>query len=100
MSPDLESALLSRSDNIAQMRESRSRRGTDFMPSPYRLPVIPIPLRAGDPDAQLDLQALVDQSYERAGYDLEIDYTQDPIPPLDAEMAGWADQLLRSKGLR
>jgi hypothetical protein len=67
---------------------------------PNRLPVIPIPLKAGDPDAQLDLQLLVDQTYDRAGYDLEIDYSQDPIPPLDAEMAGWADQLLRSKGLR
>jgi hypothetical protein len=31
---------------------------------------------------------------------MEIDYGQEPIPPLDAEMAAWADQLLRSKGLR
>ena len=67
---------------------------------PRRLPVIPIPLKAGDPDAQLDLQSLIDQTYDRAGYDMEIDYGKDAIPPLDDEMAAWADQLLRSKGLR
>ncbi len=66
---------------------------------PHRLRAIPIPLKAGDPDAQLDLQALVEQTYDQAGYDLEIDYSQEPIPPLDEEMAKWADQLLRSKGL-
>jgi Protein of unknown function (DUF4058) len=67
---------------------------------PRRLPIIPIPLKAGDPDAQLDLQSLIDQTYDRAGYDMEIDYSQDPVPPLDAEMAAWADELLRLKGLR
>jgi hypothetical protein len=67
---------------------------------PRRLPVIPIPLKVGDPDAQLDLQSLIDQTYDRAGYDMEVDYSQDPIPPLDAEMAARADQHLRSKGLR
>ena len=67
---------------------------------PHRLPVIPIPLKAGDPDARLELQVLIDQTYDRAGYDLEIDYTKEPEPPLDAEMAVWADEMLRSKGLR
>jgi hypothetical protein len=65
-----------------------------------RLPVIPIPLKPGDPDACLDLQAVLEASYDRAGYDLEIDYRQDPRPPLDGELSDWADQLLRSKGLR
>jgi hypothetical protein len=35
-----------------------------------------------------------------AGYDLEIDYRKEPDPPLDAELAAWADDMLRSKGLR
>jgi hypothetical protein len=65
-----------------------------------RLPVIPIPLKPEDPDARLDLQAVLDAAYDRAGYDLEIDYSADPRPPLDGELASWADQLLRSKGLR
>ena len=65
-----------------------------------RLPVIPIPLKPGDPDARLDLQAVLDAAYDRAGYDLEIDYRSEPNPPLGGELAAWADQLLRSKGLR
>jgi len=67
---------------------------------PHRLPAIPIPLKAGDPDARLELQALVDQTYDRAGYDMEFDYRKEPIPPLPAPLEKWADQLLRSKGLR
>jgi len=65
-----------------------------------RLPVIPIPLKPEDPDARLDLQAMLDFACDRAGYDLEIDYRKEPQPPLAAELAAWADQLLKSKGLR
>ncbi len=65
-----------------------------------RLPVIPIPLKPGDPDAHLDLQSVLNAAYDRAGYDLEIDYRGEPRLPLDGELAAWADQLLRSKGLR
>lgn len=62
--------------------------------------MIPIPLKAGDPDARLDLQAVLDAAYDRVGYDMEIDYRTEPEPPLDAELAAWSDQLLRSKRLR
>jgi hypothetical protein len=65
-----------------------------------RLPVIPIPLKPEDPDARLDLQAVLDAAYDRAGYDLEIDYRKEPEPQLDGELAAWADELLRSKSLR
>jgi hypothetical protein len=65
-----------------------------------RLPVIPIPLKGGDPDACLDLQVALDAIYDRAGYDLEIDYRNDPNPPLIGKQAEWAAELLRSKGLR
>jgi len=67
---------------------------------PQRLPVIPIPLKAGDPDGRLDLQAALDAAYDRAAYDLRIDYRKEPKPPLEDQLAAWADQLLRSKGLR
>lgn len=67
---------------------------------PQRLPVIPIPLKAGDPDGRLDLQAALRTAYDRASYDLRIDYSKPPKPPLDDNLAAWADQLLRSKGLR
>lgn len=65
-----------------------------------RLPVVPIPLRPEDPDAPLDLQAVLTTAYDRAGYDLSVDYTRDPVPPLPEEWAVWSDRLLRSKGVR
>ena len=65
-----------------------------------RLPVIPIPLKQDDKDAQLDLQTALDAAYDHAGYDMELDYRKAPKPPLDEELVAWADQLLRSKGLR
>lgn len=65
------------------------------------LPVIPVPLRPGEPDVSLDLQAVLDTAYERAGYDGSIDYTRPPAPPaLDPDDAAWADALLKAKGLR
>jgi hypothetical protein len=65
-----------------------------------RLPIIPIPLRPGDPDAKLDLQSVLATAYDRAGYDLEIDYRADPVPPLTGPAAVWADALLHNQGLR
>ena len=62
--------------------------------------IIPIPLKPGDPDARLELQAALDAAYDRANYDLGIDYRKEPRPPLDGELADWADRLLKSKGLR
>jgi hypothetical protein len=65
-----------------------------------RLPVIGIPLKPEDPDAQLDLQAVLDLTYDRAGYADQIDYTADPEPPLSPELASWTDRHLRKAGLR
>jgi Protein of unknown function (DUF4058) len=45
------------------------------------LPTIPVPLREGDPDAVLELQAALNAIYDEAGYDLSINYTQPPPPP-------------------
>lgn len=65
-----------------------------------RLPVIPIPLKPEDGSVGLDLQKLLTTAYERAGYDLDVDYRSDPKPPLPPEWAEWADKLLRQRGLR
>lgn len=45
------------------------------------LPVVPVPLRHPDPDAPLDLTEALHTVYERAAYDLSIDYHQPPPPP-------------------
>jgi hypothetical protein len=73
----------------------------EVYPFPLRqkLPAIRIPLREEDADVLLDLQALINQAYDNAGYDA-IDYTLDADPPLSGEDAVWADALLREKGLR
>jgi hypothetical protein len=65
-----------------------------------RLPVIPIPLKPEDPDAPLDLQAVLNTAYDRAGYDLTVDYARNPVPPLAGEWADWSDRLLKAGGLR
>ncbi|HAG82160.1 MAG TPA: hypothetical protein DCL61_13590 [Cyanobacteria bacterium UBA12227] len=48
----------------------------------------------------IDLQSLLNGVYERAGYDLVIDYTQDSIPPLLGIDITWADALLKEQQLR
>jgi hypothetical protein len=59
-----------------------------------------VPLKPEDGFAALDLQSVLNTAYDRAGYDLELDYRADPIPPLEGEWNGWAHRLLQKKGLR
>jgi hypothetical protein len=58
-----------------------------------RLPVIPVPVRAPDSDARLDLQAVIDRVYDDAGYGDYI-YEGTPRPRLEGDDADWARQLL------
>jgi hypothetical protein len=69
------------------------------VPLRERLPTIHIPLRPGEPDANLDLQSLIDAAYENGGYD-DTDYGLDPIPPLSPSDAEWAAGLLRAVNRR
>jgi len=62
--------------------------------------VVEIPLRPEDRDVRLDLQAVLTTAYDRAAYDLEIDYRTNPTPPLTGEWADWAHRLLQEKNLR
>jgi hypothetical protein len=43
---------------------------------------------------------LLNGVYERAGYDLVIDYNGESVPSLSDTDAAWADALLQEKGLR
>ncbi len=69
------------------------------IPVRVRLPVIRIPLRPGDADVSVDLQAILEQCYRNGGYD-DINYRVAPLPPIEADDAAWADALLREQGLR
>lgn len=63
-----------------------------------RLPVVAVPLRDDDPDAALDLQEVLNVAYDRARYDVEVNYRSDPVPPLTGPAAEWAKSLLKEKG--
>jgi hypothetical protein len=65
-----------------------------------RLPVLPVPLKPGEADVTLDLQAVLQAAFERAAYDQNINYGRPSNPPLNPDDAEWADALLREKGLR
>jgi hypothetical protein len=54
-----------------------------------RLPRIPIPLRSPDPDAHIDLQAVLDHVYDASGYE-DFIYRGQPDPPLSNDDAAWA----------
>ncbi len=56
-----------------------------------RLPMVPIPVRAPDSDARLDLQAALDRIYDEAGY-ADYIYEESPRPRLDVNDAAWARQ--------
>ena len=68
---------------------------------PWRLrdpmPVLPIPLRPPDPDATLNLKAVLDRLYDNGRYANDID-TGPPEPGLSPDDAAWAAQFLPAPG--
>ncbi len=66
-------------------------------PLAHRLPVIPIPLAHDDPDVSLDLQAIFNLVYDRAGYDYILDYGLDVSPPFSEFEKKWTAELLAKK---
>jgi hypothetical protein len=64
-----------------------------------RLPPIPVPLDAPDPDVTLDLQEAFHRAYDAGGYEKYI-YSGSPVPPLSPEDQRWAGELLASAARR
>jgi len=65
-----------------------------------RVPDISVPLTPGLPDLTVDLQAVLDNVYDRGAYGARLLYAAEPEPALSASDAAWAAALLREKGLR
>lgn len=63
------------------------------------IPLFPIPLKSGDREPLVNLQVLLNNIYDQASYDLEIDYTQEPVPPLLGEDGVWLDRWLEEHEL-
>jgi hypothetical protein len=59
-----------------------------------RLPRIPVPLAGGDPDAALDLQAILDYTYEQGAYRDQLRYDRTCRPPLSPDDQAWASDLI------
>jgi hypothetical protein len=64
------------------------------------IPLFPIPLQTGDEEPIINLQTLLNEVYQRSGYDYFIDYSNDVLPPVSAEELAWIDTLLKQQGLR
>lgn len=61
------------------------------------LPSIPIPLADSDPDVRLDLQSVLDASFDGLGYDYALDYSQPVVPPLREPDLAWVRHVLSSR---
>lgn len=65
-----------------------------------RIPGFPLPLREGDQEPIVNLQQLLTTIYDRSGYDLKLDYQQNPVPPLADDDVDWVNSLLKEHNLR
>jgi hypothetical protein len=93
--------LAHRSDYLACISPGwqRNRRELYPMPLRQRLPILPVPLRRNESPVYLDLQGLIDQAYVTGRYD-RLDYSTELDPPLSADDAVWAEELLKAAGKR
>jgi hypothetical protein len=64
------------------------------------IPRFPLPLRAGDAEPEVDIGDILASLYDRAAYDLSIDYARSPVPEIAERDRGFADDLLRRTGRR
>ena len=60
------------------------------------LPTLPIPLKKGDDDVPLNLQDALDTVYDRAGYDLSVNYRAELDPPPAPNVSEWIRTRLQS----
>ena len=82
-------------DYSVTVSRAERRPEADFWPIGLRerLPTIPVPLRAPDRDATLDLQGLLHRVYDAGRY-AHYAYEVRPQPPLGSDEEAWARQFL------
>ena len=85
---------------ICLSRAQNPRDEFEFYPCRVRnkLPCILIPLADDDPDVQLDLQAVLAQTYDAGSFRHRIDYRKPCKPPLPPEDQDWAGKLIDRAG--
>lgn len=68
----------------------------DLIPFSLRdpIPTFPVPLRRGEDEPTVNLGNILHALYDRASYDLRIDYAREPVPALASDDADWAKGLI------
>ena len=61
------------------------------------IPPFPLPLLPGDKEPSVELNPVLHALYERARFDLRLDYSQRPVPPLADADVEWAQELIASR---
>lgn len=64
------------------------------------LPVFALPLREGEEEPLVELRSILDELYEQAGYDLIVDYGQEPKPGWPEAELVWMGEYLKERGNR
>ncbi len=89
-----------RSDYSILISRGHRRPKADLIPFGVRdpIPPFPLPLRRGEDEPAVDLGKILHALYDRASYDLRIDYEREPVPPLTPPDSEWASALIRERG--
>lgn len=64
------------------------------------IPAFSLPLRPGSAEPTVDIHQLLEDIYNRSGYDLKLDYSQPPVPALDSQDSIWLESFLKANDLR
>jgi Protein of unknown function (DUF4058) len=62
------------------------------------MPAFTLPLLPGDAEPEVTLNHILHDLYRRARFDLRLDYTQLPVPPLAEADRVWAQELIQASG--
>jgi len=60
------------------------------------IPVFSLPLLPGDDEPPLEVNTILHDLYARAHYEMVVNYTRPPVPPLVEEDAAWAAELIKN----
>jgi hypothetical protein len=60
-----------------------------------QIPSFILPLRKGDTEPLVDLQSVIQDLFDRAGFDLAIDYSREPVPQIGEDDLVWVSELLK-----
>ena len=64
------------------------------------IPAFPLPLAPEDVEPIVNLQKLVGDIYDQSGYDLVINYQENPTPPLRDDDNAWLNEWLQQQRVR